>query len=122
MVKNRMDEILSTVINTVARDRLILHPDFFEKPIDKQQTIVQNMVKESKDITKKLFESGLESKDKGLALLSRLNSFPDKRALERAKEALKLEDLAELLAEDGGVEMLEVLLATAQLEAKEQGF
>lgn len=122
MVKNRMDEILSTVINTVARDRLILHPDFFEKPIGKQQLIVQNMVKESKDIAKKLFESGLESKDRGLALLSKLNSFPDKRALERAKEALKLEDLAELLAEDGGVEMLEVLLATAQLEAKEQGF
>jgi len=122
MVKNRMDEIFSTVVNTVARDRLESFPDFFDKPIEKQQIVVKNMLDEAKSVTRKLFESGIESKDRGLFLLSKLNSFSDKRALDRAQKILGVTDLAELLAEDGGVDMLETLLYTAKIESEDSGF
>ena len=117
IVKNRLDKILSTVINSVARDKLGRYPDFEEMPLDKRQLIVDQMISESKDLATSIFESGYGDRDKALVALKKLNSFSDKRALEKAKEALKVDDLADLVAEPGGAETLEMLLYTAKAYA-----
>lgn len=115
VVKNRMDEIFSSVINEVARDKLAGYPDFFKKPLADQQVFVKDVIDSSKKITVSMFESGVEERDKGLILLRELNNFSDKRSLEKAKEILKVDDLADLLVEPGGNETLEKLLATAKV-------
>lgn len=114
MVKNRMDEIFSAVINEVARDKLVRHRDFFNRPLGDQRDIVKTMIDDAKKITTSMFESGVEERDRGLVILRELNNFSNKRALEKAKEALKIDDLAEMVAEPGGPEALEKLLATAK--------
>jgi hypothetical protein len=114
VVKNRMDEIFSVVINGVAREKLARHRDFFNRPLGNQRNIVNSMIEEAKDITVSLFKSGVEERDRGLIALRELNNFSNKRALEKAKEILKIDDLAELIAEPGGPETLEKLLAAAK--------
>ena len=114
VVKNRLDEIFSVVINQVARDKLERYNDFFEKPLNKQQGIVKEMIADAKKITNSMFESGIEERDRSLVILKQLNSFSDKKALEKAKEILKVDNLAELVGEPGGVKTLETLLYTAK--------
>lgn len=109
-VKNRMDEILSNIINSRARQSLEEYPDFFDKDLDSRIRITKQMVEVSKKDAKAIFESGVSEQDAALQALYALNQFSDKRALKWAKEALKVDDLAELVAEPGGAEKLQAVL------------
>lgn len=113
VVKNRLDEILSTVINEVARDKVGRFPDFFDKPLADRKDIVTAMVKESKDVALSIFKSGVEERDRSLVLLRELGSL-DKEALKQAQEAMGIDDPVDLLAEPGGQDVLETLLFTAK--------
>lgn len=109
-VKNRMDGIISNIINDRARQYLEEYPDFFDKDLDSRIRITKQMVEVSKKDAKAIFESGVSEQDAALQALYALNQFSDKRALKWAKEALKVDDLAELVAEPGGAEKLQAVL------------
>jgi hypothetical protein len=110
MVKNRMDDIISTLINNRARETLSKYPDFFDMPLDSRMRITKPMVETARKDAKAIFESGVSAQDQALVALSRLNQFTDKRALDWAKSTLEIDDLAELVAEPGGAEKLKTLL------------
>lgn len=110
MVKNRMDEIISNIINTRAREYLAKYPDFFDMDLDSRTRITRQMVDVAKNDAKGVFESGNSDRDKALVALYALNQFSDKRALKWAQETLKVDDLAELVAEPGGAEKLQAVL------------
>jgi ribosomal protein S17E len=110
MVKNRMDGILSTLINNRARTILAQYPDFFEKDLDSRIRLVDQMKEVARKDAKAIFESGVSDKDTALVALSKLNQFSDKRALKYAQDALKVDDLAELVSKPGGAEQLQTIL------------
>lgn len=110
MVKNRMDGIISTLINDRAREYLTVYPDFFDRPLDDRIRIVGMMREAAKKDANAIFESGVSEEDRALVALKKLNQFSDKRALDWAQETLKVDDLAELVAETGGAEKLQSVL------------
>jgi hypothetical protein len=110
LVKARMDEIISTLINDQARVILAQYPDFFDKPLDARLRLVDRMKEAARKDAKSLFESGIEENDRALVALDKLSKFSDKRALKKAQEALEVEDLSELVDKPGGAEELEFIL------------
>lgn len=110
VVKNRLDGIISTLVNNRAREFLSKYPDFFDSGLDRRISITRQMVAVAKEDAMSILKSGNSDKDKALVALSKLNQFSDRRALKYAQEALKVDDLAELVAEPGGAEKLEAIL------------
>jgi hypothetical protein len=110
MVKNRMDGIISNLINNRARTILAEYPDFFDKDLDSRMRLVDQMKDVARKDAKAIFESGVSDKDAALVALSKLNQFSDKRALKYAQEALKIDDLSELVSKPGGAEQLQAIL------------
>lgn len=113
-VKNRMDELVGPILNSVAGNYLRNNPDFGDMSLNAREAALEQVLTTAKELATQTFETSTRSDDQNLEVVRDLAKV-DRRDLARAQKFLGMEgDPVDILGEPNGPEQLKLLLFMAK--------
>lgn len=113
-VKNRLDELVGPILNSVAGNYLRNNPDFGDMSLNAREAALEQVLTTAKELATQTFETSTRSDDQNLEVVRDLAKV-DRRDLARAQKFLGMEgDPVDILGEPNGPEQLKLLLFMAK--------